>query len=413
MHGRIHPNKKERLSLCDAQNILFSLPMRRCIETVALDQAMGRILAETVHAPEDVPPFPRAPLDGYAFLAFDSGSASEENPVTLKVIGTVAAGDGRNITVHKGEAVRIMTGAPFPEQADTMLRLENTEFTETEVKIFDPMEPGINRVPAGDDVRKGNLIASAGIRITPPLAGLLAAVNHIRIKVFQKPVVTIISTGNEIEQPGANSLPYGKIRNSSFYTLGGYALEAGADLRFGGVVPDQTESIAAALEKSLEVSDLLITTGGVSAGDYDMVRSAADAIGAKQLFWKVRFRPGGTLLAAEKNGKLILGLSGNPASAALGMQLLGLPFLRKLAGLEIVLPRRIQATMLRSYEKESPYGRLIRGRLVIVDGIACFDPLPSQGNGAVTSLLNCDLIADIPRNTAAIAKGTVVEAYWL
>lgn len=412
MRGSVNPNKRERLSLGDAYQMLFALPMHREVETVSLAEAMGRVTAEAVYAREDVPPFPRAPLDGYAFIAADSAAAREESPVILRVVDRVAAGSGRKVAVRRGEAVRIMTGAPFPENADTMLRLENTESTNTTVKIFDPMEPGVNLVPAGDDVRRGDQIVPPGVAVTAPLVGLMAAVNHTQIRVFRKPRVTILNTGDEITDPGA-PLPFGKIRNSSFYTLGGYVTEAGAEVTYGGIVPDRTEPIAAAIEKALDRSDMVITTGGVSVGDFDMVRAATDAVGAARLFWKVRFRPGGTLLAAEKNGKLILGLSGNPASAALGLQLLGLPFIRKLMGLEEVFPRRIKARVLTPYQKESPYGRLIRGRLVIVDGAACFEALPSQGNGAITSLLRCDLIADIPPNTAAIPAGAMVDAYWL
>ena len=165
------------------------------------------------------------------------------------------------------------------------------------------------------------------------------------------------------------------------------------------------------IDKALEQSDLVVTTGGVSVGDYDLVLAATEQIGARRLFWKVRFRPGGTMLAAEKKGKLILGLSGNPASASLALHIIGIPFLKKLGGQPERAPERIQVTLLDPIRKDSPYGRLVRGRMVIQQGQVCFRSVDTQGNGALTSLLGCDLIADIPMGTPPLPAGAVVDAY--
>ena len=400
------------LSLEEAYDVIFRLPLPNRTEILPIEQTNGRILAQDIYANESVPPFSRAPLDGYAFIAADIATATAENPIQLQVIAETAAGDGPARPLHKGEAVRIMTGAPFPDNADTMVRYEDTEFTATSVKIFAPMASGKNKVMIGEDVAEGKLIATRGTKVSPPLIGLLAAVNHPQIEVYQKPIITIINTGDELVEPG-QELPPGKIRNSSYYTLGRYIEEAGAIVINGGIVSDKTEPIAHAIDAALPKSDMIITTGGVSVGDFDMVRAATAAIEAEHLFWKVQLRPGGTLLAAQKDNKLILGLSGNPGSAAIGLHFVGMPYIRRLAGNTDIFPAKIKVTLLEDFAKESPHGRILRGSLVIKDGAACFTVAASQGNGIVSSLLNCDLIAEIPANTKSISKGMVVDAYWI
>ena len=312
----------------------------------------------------------------------------------------------------KGEAAKILTGAPIPEGANAVVRFEETQFTAEAVTLTAPVVPNTNIVPAGDDVKPGQPIAKKGEVITPPIAGLLAAVGVEIVRVFKKPRVTVISTGSELMGPG-RPLEYGKIRNSSYALLKGYMEEAGAAVDTLGIVGDDPDAIAEAMQKALETSDMVLTTGGVSVGDYDYVLAASERIGARRLFWKVRFRPGGTMLAAEKDGKLILGLSGNPASASLGLFLLGLPFLRALGGREKKPLRRTRARLMTPIEKDSPYGRLVRGKMELVDGEIRFRSVDHQGNGALTSLIACDMIADIPPDTLPLPAGTVIEAYIL
>lgn len=403
--------KKLRIILDDALAFLDRLPASPLTETVPVAEAAGRVLAEEVRAAEPVPPFAKSPLDGYAFRTADLAGAAPEHPVTLRVVEEIPAGGVPSRGLEPGEAAKVLTGAPLPAGADGVERYEMTEFTPETVTLSDPMAPGTNVVPVGDDVEEGQVLAGPGTLISPPLAGLLAATGVASVPVCRRPVVTLVNTGDEILPPESPLQP-GKIRNSSRYSLGGYLEQAGALVRDGGIVPDRAEPIAEALAAALKCSDMAITTGGVSVGDYDMVRAACALLGAKELFWKVRMKPGGTLLCAEKDGKLILGLSGNPASAALGLHLLGLPFVKKLAGRGLVRPQKIRVTLLGPIAKDSPNGRLIRGSLEIVDGIASFRPIDVQGNGALTSLLGCDLIGTLPPETPPLPTGAVIDAWW-
>lgn len=402
--------KKLRISQEEARKMLFDLCPQPRIETVELEKSYGRVAAADITAQENVPPFAKAPLDGYALRGEDTALASAAHPVTLSITEEIAAGGIPHIPVGPGQAAKILTGAPMPEGANVVVRFEETSFTDTEVTFTAPVTPHQNVVPAGDDIAIGRVVVHKGEVLTPPLVGMLAALGYCETDVFQRPRIAILSTGSELAAP-TGELPPGKIRNSSYHLIRGYLEQAGAEVGPVEVVADDLYTIAGRLEQALHEYDMVVTTGGVSVGDYDLMLSATEQMGARQLFWKVRFRPGGTMLAAEKGGKLILGLSGNPASASLALHLIGLPFIHLLAGRPPQVPEKIKVRLLTPVEKDSPFGRLVRGQLVIQDGVCCFRSVDSQGNGALSSLLGCDLLAELPPETPPLPAGTTVDAY--
>ena len=402
--------KSLRIERDVARNMVLELEVPKHIEMVEVGKCYGRVLAEDIIAKENVPAFPKAPLDGYVFIGQDTKDASEENPVTLKITEEIPAGGVPHIAITNGYAAKILTGAPVPVGANVVCRYEETEFTETEVTFKEPFTPDKNIVPIGDDIKIGRRIAAEGEVITPPVAGMFSALGLTKIPVYKKPFITIISTGSELLDPSEELRP-GKIRNSSYHLIRGYLEEAGAVVSEADIISDNGDDIAEKITEALKISDMVVTTGGVSVGDYDLMLEATEKIGARRLFWKVRFRPGGTMLAAEKDGKLILGLSGNPASASLALHIIGMPFVRKLTGREGKAPERIKVELLDPIKKDSPFGRLVRGKLVFKDGKTYFKSVDCQGNGALSSLLGCDLIADIPQNTPPLEAGEVVEAY--
>ena len=404
--------KSLRIERDVARNMVLELEAPKHIEMVEVGKCYGRVLAEDIIAKENVPAFPKAPLDGYAFIGQDTKDASQENPVTLKITEEIPAGGVPHIAITNGYAAKILTGAPVPEGANVVCRYEETEFTETEVTFKEPFTPDKNIVPIGDDIKIGRKIAAEGEVITPPVAGMFSALGLTKIPVYKKPYITIISTGSELLDPSEELKP-GKIRNSSYHLIRGYLEEAGAVVSDADIISDNGDDIAEKIMEALKVSDMVVTTGGVSVGDYDLMLEATEKIGARRLFWKVRFRPGGTMLAAEKDGKLILGLSGNPASASLALHIIGMPFVKKLTGREGRAPERIKVELLDPIKKDSPFGRLVRGKLIFKDGKTYFKSVDCQGNGALSSLLGCDLIADIPQNTPPLEAGEVVEAYYL
>ena len=399
-----------RITREEAGSILAKVETVCKEEEVDIEKSYGRVLSKDITADQNVPPFSRSPLDGYAFRGEDTMEASKDHPVVLKITEEIPAGGVPTIALTKGWTAKILTGAPIPEGCNAIQRYEEVEFDDEKVIFRSSVKPGSNIVLEGNDVKVGEKVADRGDIITPPLAGMLASLGYSKVPVYKKPKVAIISTGSELASPKEDLKP-GKIHSSSYHMLRGYLEEAGAEVEENCIIPDRLEKITRMLDEKLREADMVITTGGVSVGDYDLMPDAADKIGAKRLFWKVRFRPGGSVLAAVKNGKLILGLSGNPTSAMLALHLLGMPFIRRLEGRPNELPEKIQVELLEPVTKDSPFGRLIRGRMVIREGRCCFQSVDYKGNGAISSVIGCDLIADIPQDTPPLAAGTIVDAY--
>ncbi len=379
-------------------------------ETVPVEESTGRVLAEDIYAKENIPPFARSPLDGYAFRACDTKGASEEHPVTLKIIEEIPAGKAPVKTIKEKEAAKILTGAPVPDGADAIEKYEAVEFTDTQVTLFREYRENMNIVPEGEDVVKGGLVMKKGTVISPAYAGLLAGLGYGSVPVVQKPRAIIISTGNELAGP-KEALQRGKIRNSSSYALKGFLETAGAQVRLSGIVPDDAGAIADRIRREAGDADILVTTGGVSVGDYDMVARSMELLGAGILFWKVRMKPGMAFLAAVYEGKLVLCLSGNPSSAAVSLMLLGFPAVRKLAGREELVPGQIKVRLAEGFPKGSPGRRLVPGRLVIRDGEAFMELCARQGNGMLHPLHACDILGEIPAGSPPMEAGESIFAW--
>ena len=375
------------------------------------ERLVGRVLAEDVIAAEDVPPFDRSPYDGYAFRAADTAGADREHPVTLRILEEIPAGSVWTQTVTPGKAAKILTGAPVPPGADAITKYEETEFTAETVTVFSPFSPGENVVPRGEDVKTGDTLAEKGTVIDPALTGVLAAQHITEPLVYDWPLVGIITTGSELVEPG-ETLTGGKIVNTNRYIL----IEA---VRKAGCVPaivhmparDDPEEIAAAIRENLKLCHMVITTGGVSVGDYDYTPDAMERAGVELLVRTLRLKPGGASAYGVRDGKLICGLSGNPASALTNYYAVVLPALRKLCGYAQPRLTELTVTLAEDFTKKSPKTRLIRGTLDLADGTAKMHVSHAQGNGVLHSLVGCDLLAEIPAGSGKLPAGTKLSAY--
>ncbi len=381
-------------------------------EMVKLTDAQGRVLAADVRAAIPSPPFDRSPFDGYAFRGEDTLTATPEHPAVLRITEEIPAGKVSGYEITAGHAAKILTGAPIPKGANATIKYENTSFTSSEVKIFSPVNPNSDIIYAGDDVKAGAIIAEKGMLLTAPHLGILAGQGFSDVSVYKKPVVYILNTGSELTEVGMPLRP-AMIYNSNVYTLSGYLRDMGAEPYSAGVVEDDPDAIASKITAALDASDMVITTGGASVGDYDWAVTSASLLGAEILFWKVSMKPGGSIMAAAKNGKLILSLSGNPGAAVLGLLRIALPCIRKLCGrTDMTLPA-VDVLLKEPLKKSSPKLRLLRGRLEIKDGKAYFAENEGQGNGAVYSLLGCDLLGEIEAGSPPLPEGTRIKAYLL
>ena len=403
---------KSSINFKDARQILLKLVEPVKTERVELASSAGRVLAEAITAAENVPPFDRSPYDGYAFRAVDSVNASRENPVTLKILEEVPAGAVPIKECVAGTATKILTGAPIPKGADAVIMYERTEFTAETVTIFAPAKSGDNIVYAGEDVKRGAVLAEAGGIIDTGTMGTLASQGMEKPLVYKIPKIGIISTGNEVIEVG-NPLAPGKIYNSNRYTLTAAVKEIGCEPVYLGIAGDTSEGIAKLLEKGLAECDVILTTGGVSVGDYDMTPAAMELAGVEILFRGVDLKPGMACAYGIKDGKLVCGLSGNPASSLINYYAVALPALRKLTGLANVIPEEIEVVLNSGFKKKSPGTRLLRGTLDLSQGEARMILPKEQGNVMLNSIIGCNMMAIVPAGTGPIEAGTKLKGFLL
>jgi len=297
-------------------------------QIVALADTLGRTLAEDISARRTQPPFPASAMDGYAVRAEDVARV----PVTLKVIGTSAAGHGFNGRVNAGEAVRIFTGAPVPEGADTIIIQENTNQLDGAVEVLQSDKLGTYVRPAGLDFKTGDVLLKKGTRLGPCELAIAAAMNHGTLPVVRRPRIAILATGDELVQPGENPGP-DQIVASNTFAVGAYARNAGAEIIDLGIAGDTFADIERSIRAARDAkADVLVTLGGASVGDHDLVQSALTREGMELGFWKIAMRPGKPLMHGQLGDMQILGLPGNPVSAIVCGVLFLVPLVRALSG---------------------------------------------------------------------------------
>jgi molybdopterin molybdotransferase len=300
------------------------------IEAVALDKALGRVLAKPLKAMRDQPPFDGSAMDGYAVIAADLAAT----PVTLKLAGTSAAGHGFKGKVAKGHCVRIFTGAPMPRGADAVLIQENTEAKGGMVTALQPVKPQQNVRAAGLDFRRGDGLLPAGLRLNARDIGLAAAANAAAVSVRRRPLVALIATGDELVLPGQRPAA-DQIVSSNSHALAAMAALLGAEVVNFGIVADSLKATERAIARAAK-ADILVTTGGASVGDHDYVQEALRNSGVAIDFWKIAMRPGKPFMYGRRKGQHVLGLPGNPVSALVCARLFLKPLIEAMLGLPMV-----------------------------------------------------------------------------
>ena len=401
---------KNRIEYTEARDMLLDLVKPLCSQQLPLSSAIGMVLACELTAAENVPPFDRSPYDGYAFRAADTAAATADNPVELEIIEEVPAGAVPTKPVTHGTAVKILTGAPIPQGADAVIRFEDTEYTQNSVKLFAPVKSGDNIVKTGEDVRAGQLLAEAGTVIDAGLAGTLASQGVSEPWVYKRPEIALISTGNEIVEAGTPLLP-GKIYNSNRFTMQAAISKAGCTVNYLGIAGDSPEPIAERITDGLSRCDAVILTGGVSVGDYDLTPAAMELAGVQILVRGVSMKPGMACAYGVKDGKLVCGLSGNPAAAITNLYAVLMPALKKLCGIKNPLPQELELTLMEGFGKKSGGTRLLRGKLDLSGGTVKMHISQDQGNVVISSLIGCDVIAVIPAGSGRLEPGTQLKGF--
>ncbi|WP_088187706.1 gephyrin-like molybdotransferase Glp [Desulfosporosinus sp. FKA] len=376
-------------------------------ENVSLANAFQRVLAQDVTAKIDMPPFDRSPLDGYAYRS----TGLEDNPLHLAIVSEIPAGTFSEREIMAGEAAKIYTGAPIPPGANCVVRQEDTERDGDQVTILRPIMPNQNIVYQGEEIKNGDLLLKRGCFLTPPAVGLLAAMGWDQVKVYRRPRVGLLATGSELMAIGQPLLP-AKIYNSNSYTLRGMIQNIGCEIIAVPIVSDKIEDTLAALEKVAD-ADIVISTGGASVGDYDIMRHALEQFGCEMLFWKLRLKPGTPLAAGRKGQQLFFSLSGNPAAAVVTFELLVRPALRKLAGYSVIEGERSFVKMANGFAKGGKQRRFLRARALFKDGELWADLAPAQGSGVLRSMVGSQLLVDVPADHGPVSPGELLWANWI
>ena len=379
-------------------------------EEVPLSRLSGRILAQNVTARESIPPFDRSPYDGYAFRSEDTAQASQEAPVTLRILEEIPAGSVSHCPVTAGCAVKVLTGAPIPQGADAVIKFERTEFTAETVTIFSPCKSGSNIVRAGEDVHAGDPLAKAGTVIDAGLLGTLASQNIPAAPVYRVPKIGIISTGSELVEVGSPRIP-GKIYDSNRYMLCAAVSNLGLEPVLIGQAADNVPDILACIQQGLAQCDGLLLTGGVSVGDYDLTPDAMEQAGVEILFRGVDIKPGMACAYGVWEGKPICALSGNPASAITNFHTIAAPVLRRLSGQSSCVPREISVKLADGFRKKSPGTRFLRGILDLSDGTVRMRLPCGQGNVVLSSTIGCNVMAIVPAGSGPLPEGTELKGF--
>ncbi|MCR4590369.1 MAG: molybdopterin molybdotransferase MoeA [Lachnospiraceae bacterium] len=379
-------------------------------ETVSTEDLFSRIPAEDLAADQDVPHFDRSPYDGYAFMAEDTIDASESNPVTLQVIENIRAGQTAEKEVVSGTAVRLMTGAPLPAGADAICMYEDTDFTDDSVSLKHPYSAGDNIIWHGEDIKKGTLLVKRGTIVDAAVMGIVSSLGMSGMPVYKKPVAGVISTGDELVDINQELKP-GKIRNSNKYILFGALKSIGIDTAYIGHASDDIRDIYDKIIAAEKISDIIISTGGVSAGDYDLVPDAMQEAGYEIIVKGIDMKPGMACAFGVKDGRIMLALSGNPASALTNLQCVCYPALKKLAGLADHDHTCIKMRLKNDFTKSRKGMRFVRGVLSIEEGAAVFAAPEKQGNIVISSAALCNAYACLPKGKEPLKAGDVVDGF--
>lgn len=378
-------------------------------EEVSIMECCGRTLAEDIIAMHDQPPFPRSPLDGYAVRAADTAGASRERPACLKVITEVDAGQYYEGEIGAGEAVRIMTGAPVPDGADAIVGQEDTDYGEDTVKVYYEFDPYQNYCFQGEDYSKGTVLLRDRENIGPAETGIIASTGRSTVRVYRKPRVLLISTGDEVIAPGGELTP-GKIYDSNLYTLQAQLRQWNTDIIEAFHSGDDAESLSRMIESRIDDADIVITCGGVSVGKKDILHEVYRSLNVDRLLRNIRIKPGMAMLAGTYRGKLIMSLSGNPYAAYAGLHMAVRPVIAALKGSGSPYTWRMKAVLMDDYSKKSPTRRFVRA--VVIDGKAYIEG-HTGGNGDVYSGHEINALVEIPSGSGKLSAGDTVDVVLL
>ena len=421
-HGHGHA-QEDMLSVEQAyERVIASFRTLEAEEKPVLE-CMGQVLAEDINSPLALPPLANSGMDGYALRHSDIAGASQENPSNLEVIGIVAAGQMPDKTVVPGTAIRIMTGAPVPDGADTVVPFEETDEVQRkregkpldQVAIYADMPPGCNVRAAGEDVSKGALVLEKGTVVRAAEVGVIASLGMDTVKVIRRPVVAVLATGDELEETGT-PLSGGKIYDSNTFSVAASVVASGGVPKILGIARDNLEDLNIKLEATAG-ADLVVTSAGVSKGDYDIVKEVLNERGEMN-FWSVRMRPAKPLAFGHLNGSVgknipLLGLPGNPVSAMVAFEMFARPAIRTMLGRTKIPRPMVDGVLTGPIRNEDGRRVYARVEVELKDGVYQATPTGPQGSNILTSMSRANGLAICPEDLSGKDAGEPVQIIML
>ncbi|GAB1765601.1 molybdopterin molybdotransferase MoeA [Priestia megaterium] len=400
------------ISIPEAIEKVMTYKRKGSIERVSITESYGRYLGEDIIADQNVPHFNKSLYDGFAVRAQDCVEVSNEHSVEFEVVGEIGAGSVFEEEVKPFQAVRIMTGAQVPHSCDAVVMLEVTKSYEKEGKTY----MALSRPPSkwehialkGEETKKGDVLVSKGTRINPGVTAFLATFGYADVAVVKQPVVGVLTTGSELLDVNEPLEP-GKIRNSNSYMALAQIVRSGGIPKYLGKLEDDFDRCYEAVKKALEEVDILLTTGGVSVGDYDYLPAIYEKLGANVLFNKIAMRPGSVTTVAERNGQLLFGLSGNPSACYVGFELFVRPIVRSFLHSPAPHLHKTKAVLNGRFKEPNAFTRMVRGEMTDEGGRLLVTPVGMDKSGAISSLAAANALIVLPGGKHGYDKGIEVD----
>jgi molybdopterin molybdotransferase len=401
-------NLATNITLEEGIRILNDTQSTPLTETVPVTEGIHRILGEDILATMDQPPFPRSPFDGYALQAGATKGAEKGNPVCFTVNQVIFAGDDPKLSVQSHEAARIMTGAPIPKGADCVIMQEDCKRDGDRVCVLKEMQPMQNYISIGEDIKKDTFLLRRGSLLNYAAIGTLVSQGRNTVSVYKPPRISIISTGNEIQEPGRSLAP-AKIYNCNMYSIYARLKELGHDPMMMGNFPDEEDVLKATFAEALSLSDIVITIGGVSVGEKDYSGKIVKSLSNRTLFEGFSHKPGGSILCTSHQGKYVFCLSGNPAAAMISLELIVKPFLYKYAtDFPMVLPKQ-EGILADDFCRPRGTRRIIGGTYSVQDSRLIIHIPEKQSPGTFSPFLDTNCLVFIPTGDGPLLAGSRVE----
>jgi molybdopterin molybdotransferase len=408
------------INVNEALKVILNVVKQLESEKIPLIKGLGRVLSEDIHAGSDIPGFDNSAMDGYAVRFSDTINASKPKPKTLEVICDIKAGDEPKASLKENQAARIMTGAIIPKGSDSVIMVEDTEKVKSQkakgknrefVEIFKETKPGENVRRKGEDIKKGELVIPGGKELSSAHIGILASLGMSRVNVCRRPRVAILATGDEVIEIDEELTP-GKLRNSNTYTLYSQVLKCGAIPKNLGIAKDKPQELEKKIREGLDC-DIILTSGGVSVGDYDLVKYILAKMGTNIKFWQVAMRPGKPLVFGTIKNKLIFGLPGNPVSSMISFEVFVRPAILHMMGQIHDERKEIDAVLEEGITKKKGLRYFLRAYTHWKNGVYLTRTTGPQGSAILKSMAAANSLIILPEEEEKIEKGVRVTVRFL